>query len=102
MADSLYKTRLATYDKDCGTDKAQGACYFLPKYFKTTKTGCGTKALRYMALRHCVHYKFTRRISILCVQLEILRFAQYDVINFPLQGLCRTKQSSELFCERYS
>ena len=44
MADSLYKTRLATYDKDCGTDKAQGACYFLPKYFKTTKTGCGTKA----------------------------------------------------------
>lgn len=44
MADSLYKTRLATNDAYCGTDKAQGACYFLPKYFKTTKKGCGTKA----------------------------------------------------------
>ena len=44
MADSLYKTRLAMYNRNCDTDNAEGACYFLPKYFKTTKKGCGTKA----------------------------------------------------------
>lgn len=44
MAESLYKTRLATNNRKCGTDDAEGPCYFLTKYFKTTKVGCGTKA----------------------------------------------------------